>query len=248
MTASTGTVRVIRADDRHYWTNEWLTSWQSFPATGNFDLFGNAHGVLVVHNDDIVAPGEGLDAHQHQNMEIVTWVLDGAVAHRDSGGHQVILHPGTLGYMRAGRGITHSERNAAGHRAGTALRVVQMWVAPDTDGLAPAHAEHDFTAALAGGQPVVVASGLPAHAGTGALQIANRFAALHIARPAARQTLTLPAAPYGHLFLARGRARVAGVELGPGDAVRSTDAPALTVTATDDAEVLFWEMHARFDV
>lgn len=132
---------VIRAADRLHWTNEWLTSQQSFPATGNYDLFGNAHGVLLVHNDDVVGPGEGLDAHQHQNMEILTWVVDGAVAHRDSQGHEGVLSAGTLGYMSAGRGITHSEGNADRSHSGAPLRVIQMWLAraPASECSCPAH-------------------------------------------------------------------------------------------------------------
>lgn len=243
------TAELIRAADRHHWANEWLTSRQSFPATGNYDLYGNAHGVLVVHNDDLVDAGEGLDAHQHQNMEILTWVLDGTVAHKDSHGTEVVLHPGTLGHMRAGRGITHSERNAdTRRRGGEQLRVVQMWVAPHTDGLDPSHAERDFTAALEAGTPVVAASGRPEHAGTGALEIANRFAALHLARPRAGQRIDLPSAPFGHLFVARGAVDVDGTgTLTEGDALRTTDA-GVALTAVDDAEIVYWEMHAGFDV
>lgn len=69
-------LEIIRAGDRHHWRDAWLDSWQSFPATGNFDLAANAHGVLLVHNDDRVDAGETLDMHQHRDAEIVTWVLD----------------------------------------------------------------------------------------------------------------------------------------------------------------------------
>ncbi|MEZ5210715.1 pirin family protein [Gordonia sp. (in: high G+C Gram-positive bacteria)] len=240
------TSEIIRADDRHHWRNEWLTSWQSFPATGNYDLFGNAHGVLVVHNDDVVDPGEGLDAHHHQNMEILTWVVEGAVAHRDSYGNEVVLRPGTIGHMSAGRGITHSERNAGTRHDGARLRVVQMWVAPHADGLPPAHAEHDFSAELATGEPVAVASGRAGH--PGALPIANRFATLHVARPHRGTAIELPAAPFGHLYVVRGSVVVEDAELAAGDALRTTGASGLTLTAQDDAEILYWEMHAAFDV
>ncbi|GAA4752530.1 pirin family protein [Gordonia alkaliphila] len=242
-------VELRPAADRHYWANEWLTSWQSFPATGNYDLFGNAHGVLVVHNDDVVAAGEGLDAHQHQNMEILTWVLEGAVRHKDSRGHELVMQPGTLGYMRAGSGITHSEKNADTSHRGERLRVVQMWVAPHSDGLEPSHAERDLAAALASGEPVVAASGRAEHRDSGAIEIANRFAALHLAQPRAGQTIELPAAPFGHLYVARGQVSVNGAEpIVEGDALRTTDAGPLTVTAVDDAEIVYWEMHAAFDV
>lgn len=239
----------VRAADRLHWANEWLTSRQSFPATGNYDLFGNAHGVLVVHNDDLVDPGEGLDTHQHQNMEILTWVVEGAVAHRDSSGNELVLPAGTLGHMSAGSGIAHSERNADTRYSGDSLRVIQMWVAPHADGLPPSHAERDFSDALASGEPVVVASGREEHAGSAALAINNRFATMHLARPRSGQTISLPAAPYGHLFVVRGAVTLDDqTELAEGDALRTVDESTLTLTALDDAEVLFWEMHASFDV
>ena len=105
-------VTVIRAAERDHWRSEWLESWQSFPATGNFDLTANAHGVLMVHNDDRVDAGEGLDMHRHRDVEIVTWVLEGVLRHRDSIGNEGLLKPGVVQRMTAGRGITHSEGNA----------------------------------------------------------------------------------------------------------------------------------------
>lgn len=118
------TATVIRADERYFWNNEWLTSRQSFPGTGNFDIFANAHGVLAMHNDDEVIAGEGLDSHQHENMEIVTWVAEGAVRHRDSSGHTETISAGSIGAMTAGRGIRHSESNANGRASRQKLRVV----------------------------------------------------------------------------------------------------------------------------
>ncbi|MCF8572058.1 pirin family protein [Gordonia sp. HY002] len=248
-------ITVIESADRHFWANEWLTSRQSFPGTGNFDLFDNAHGVLVMHNDDVVDAGEGLDAHRHQNMEILTWVLDGAVTHRDSAGNTGTLPAGTLGVMSAGTGITHAETNAATRAERSPLRVVQMWVAPHTDGLPPQQSEHRFDDTLASGQPVIVASGRPEHEGSDVARIANRFAALHIARPLPGATIDLPGAPFGHLYVARGAVTVdADGEqhgLGEGDAVRLTDSGAVQVTAAIDAdrpEILYWEMHASFDL
>ncbi|GEE00835.1 putative pirin-like protein [Gordonia spumicola] len=246
-------ITVVPAADRLHWANEWLTSRQSFPGTGNYDLFGNAHGVLVMNNDDVVDPGEGLDAHHHQNMEILTWVLDGAVTHRDSLGHEVTLGEGVLGRMTAGTGITHSERNASSRADRKALRVIQMWVAPDTDGLPPSHSEHDVAAALATGEPVLVASGRPEHAGLDVAHIHNEYAALHIAKPVPAAAISLPGAPYGHLFVARGSVTVdvdgETRELSEGDAARLTDAGGIVVRGTsDDAEILYWEMHATFDI
>ncbi|TSD96971.1 pirin family protein [Gordonia rubripertincta] len=235
---------IIRAAERHHWRNEWLESWQSFPATGNFDLAANAHGVLLVHNDDRVDAGEGLDRHQHRDAEIVTWVLDGALRHRDSTGNDGILKPGVVQRMTAGRGIAHSEGNATGRFDGTDLRVVQMWVAPDEAGLEPGYAEADVTDALASGELVVVVSGLSRHATTAPVTINNSAAALHVARTPADKTVTLPAAPYGHLYVARGSVDVDGHTLGEGDAVRTRRAGEISLNSPGGAEILFWEMHA----
>ncbi|MFD0839820.1 pirin family protein [Williamsia serinedens] len=242
-------IEVIRDRDRHHWTDGAVTSAQSFPATGNFDLAANAHGVLMVHNDDVVDTGAGFDTHRHENVEIVTWVLDGAVEHRDSKGNHGVLTPGLIQRMSAGRGITHSERNASTRAEDVAAHVVQMWLPPDADGRDPSYAEHDFTAELADGALIPVVSGRAAHRDSSALDIGNRFVALHAARPRAVQSVTLPAAPFGHLFVARGAVVLDGTgQLDTGDAVRTTDAGELLVTATDDAEILFWEMHASFDL
>ncbi|GAA1481612.1 pirin family protein [Gordonia sinesedis] len=245
--------RVIRAADRHHWSNEWLDSRQSFPATGNFDLRATAHGVLLVHNDDRVDSGEGLDMHQHRDAEIVTWVVDGALAHRDSDGNSGTLHAGTVQVMSAGRGIRHAERNAATRASRSTLRVIQMWVAPEYPGGQPTYAERDVAGELAGGALVPLASGLPRHADSPALPLANRFAALYAARLPAGGTVTLPPAKFGHLFVVTGDVEVsasgpdvAAYRLTEGDALRTVDAGELSVAADRPAEVLFWEMHAGF--
>lgn len=238
------TVRVIRAGERYHWSNEWLDSWQSFPSLGNFDLTEHAHGVLVTHNDDRVDAGEGFDTHQHKDMEILTWVLEGSLRHKDSQGGEGTIVPGMIQRMTAGRGIRHSERNGSTRRENARLHVVQMWVAPEYAGLDPGYAERDFTAELATGELVTVASGMPDHADTTAITLANSYAALHIARPSAGQPITLPPARYGHLFMTHGTVNIDGLgTLGVGDAVRFTDSPPTTVTADSPAEVLYWEMH-----
>lgn len=241
-------VHIIRSAERYHWNNEWLDSKQSFPATGNFNLFDNAHGVLMVNNDDTVLAGEGLDRHHHRNAEILTWVLNGSVVHRDSNGTEGKITPGIIQRMTAGRGIAHSERNGSSRTDNIPARVVQMWVAPDTDDLDPSYEEQDLTEQLAGGELFVAASGMERDVNTTAVTIANRFAALHIAAPKAGKSVTLPPARFGHLYVARGVLSFGEEILREGDAVRFTDAGAQTITAVDDAEILYWEMHAGFDL
>ncbi|UPW07301.1 pirin family protein [Gordonia terrae] len=239
--------QVIRAADRHGFRSEWLDSRQSFPVTGNFDLTANAHGVLLVHNDDRVDAGEGFDAHFHRDAEIITWVLEGAVAHRDSFGNTGVITPGIAQRMSAGRGITHTEANASRRSEDRDLRVIQMWVAPEHAGGEPGYAERDFTTDLAAGGLVTVASGMPEHTDTTAISIKNPHAALHVARLGSGQSVILPPAPFGHLYVARGGVELDdGIQLAEGDALRTTDHGDVTVSATMDTEILFWEMHSTF--
>ncbi len=262
------TVTVVRSAERDRWRDGAVDSRQSFPATGAFDLAAGAFGALLIHNDDVVGPGEGFEVHDHRDVEIVTWVLAGRVRHTDRAGHTGVVGPGQVQRISAGRGISHTEHNAAGALERERLRVVQMWIAPDTAGGDPGYAQADFSGALSAGDPVTVVSGLARDAGSPALAIGNSQVALHIARPRPGRPITLPGARYGHLFVATGSAEVSvdhgdgpaekPVALGAGDALRVGDAGQLTVTASspggaaaapgDEAdaptEILYWEMHA----
>ncbi|WP_227980883.1 pirin family protein [Nocardia spumae] len=245
-------VRIVRSEQRYRWRNEWLDSRQSFPATGNFDLAANAHGLLMVHNEDIVEAGAGFDTHQHRNTEIITWVLEGTVVHQDSQGHSGLIHPGLAQRMSAGAGILHSERNGALRHERQDLHVVQMWIPPDEDGRRPSYQEADIRAELARNELVTVASGLARHRAETAITLGNRYAAFHAARLDPGHSVRLPEAPSGHVFLARGAVIVEGggsdgeLTLAAGDALRTTDAGARRITAVSPSEVLIWEMHATF--
>lgn len=238
-------VRVIRGADRHHWRNEWLESWQSFPVTGNFDLAGNAHGLLMVNNEDTVSPGEGFDMHFHRNTEIITWVLEGSVVHRDSLGNEGTIHPGLAQRMSAGTGINHAERNGAGRSERTPLRVVQMWIPPDELNGDPSYQELDITTELAGNTLLPMASGMRKYKGDAAITFGNSYATLHVARLDAGKSVQVPDAPYGHVFLTHGQAELEDVGvLEHGDAVRLTATGGQRVTAADGgAELLVWEMH-----
>ena len=238
------TLTHIPSEQRHHWWNEWLDSKQSFPATGNYDLAANAHGLLMVHNEDTVFPGEGFDSHEHRNMEILTWVLEGTLAHTDSEGNSGLIRPGLIQRMSAGTGIRHTERNASSLTSRDKLRVVQMWIPPDADGRVPSYDELDVRDELASGELVCVASGMPGRSG---IHIGNRFAALHVARLAPGQSITVPDAPFGHVFVADGSATFEDIgDLAQGDAVRLTSTGGHRVTASTASEIMIWEMHATF--
>ncbi|UGQ14090.1 pirin family protein [Yinghuangia sp. ASG 101] len=235
---------IRRAADRFHTEAGWLDSHHSFSFSRHYDPANTHFGQLLVSNDDIVAPGTGFDTHPHRDMEIVTWVLSGGLVHQDSEGHSGLIHPGLAQRMSAGRGILHSEKNdlPAGAEP-VPVRFVQMWVLPDEGGIAPGYEQLDVTADLARGGLVPVASGRPGH--EAAIRIHQKDAALHAARLAPGQAVTLPTAPYVHLFVARGTVALEGAgPLAEGDAVRVTGAEGQRLTAETDAEVLVWEMHS----
>jgi quercetin 2,3-dioxygenase len=238
------TADVRRGGDRHRTLTEWLDSRHSFSFGPFYDPADTGFGLLVVNNDDIVAPGTGFDTHRHQDMEIVTWVLRGSLVHQDSEGHSGLIYPGLAQRMSAGTGILHSERNDTPTEP---VRFVQMWVLPDSPGLSPSYQQLDVADALRGGDLVPVASGLPHHRDATAIRINQKDAGLSVARLRPGGTAHLPAAPYVHLFVAECTVHLEGTgELGPGDAARITAAEGQRLTAgSDGAEILVWEMHSR---
>ncbi len=235
------TVKIRRAADRAVTRAPWLQSRHSFSFGDHYEPDNTHHGLLLVNNDDIVAPATGFDTHPHRDMEIVTWVLQGALAHQDSAGNQGVIYPGLAQRMSAGSGILHSEKNDSDTEP---VHFVQMWVIPDETGISPGYQQSEIDADGLDGGLLTVASGMPGH--DAAITLHNRNAALHIARLQPGDTVTLPAAPYLHLFVATGRLELEGADsLDEGDAVRFTDTDGRRLAAVEPAEVLTWEMHAK---
>jgi redox-sensitive bicupin YhaK (pirin superfamily) len=242
-------VDVRRAGGRARTRTSWLDSSHSFSFARHYDPGNTHHGLLLVNNDDVVAPGTGFETHPHRDMEIVTWVLGGTLVHQDSIGNSGVIYPGLAQRMSAGTGILHSEKNDAGPRDEPAthdpVHFVQMWVVPDEDGVTPGYEQLEIDDELLRGGLLTVASGMPGHDGDTAIRIRNRYAALHAARLRPGGSVELPDAPYLHLFVPRGTVTLEGTgPLDTADAVRFTAAGGQRVTATEPAEILVWEMHA----
>ena len=240
--ASDISTEIRRADQRFHTRTEWLDSRHSFSFGPHYDPANTHFGLLMVNNEDVVAAGRGYDTHAHNEMEVLTWVLAGALVHRDSAGHSGVIHPGVAQRMSAGTGILHSEKSDAGHD----VHFVQMWVVPDTEKIAPGYDQRDVGPALESGELLVVASGMPRHRHDSAISMRQEHAALYAARLAPGAGTVSPVAPLAHLFVARGSVELEGAGvLGTGDAARITGADGQRVTAgPDGAEVLMWEMHA----
>ena len=255
-------VDVRRAADRHVTNMGWLDSKQSFSFGGHRDFGNTHHGVLLVSNDDTVLPGTGFDTHPHRDMEIVTWVLDGSLVHKDSEGNSGVIYPGLAQRMSAGTGILHSERNDSWRPAGSApgsgsslasgdasgedpVRFLQMWVVPDERGITPSYEQLEVSDKHLRGGLMPIASGMDRYAGESAIRIKNRYATMHVARLVSGQTVEIPEAPWLHLFVAQGRVELEGAgELSVGDSGRFTAGGGHKVAAAEPSEIVVWEMHA----
>jgi redox-sensitive bicupin YhaK (pirin superfamily) len=232
-----GSFTIRQPHERFHTDLGWLDSWHSFSFGSHYDPNETGFGLLVVNNDDVVAPGGGFPPHSHRDMEIVTWVLEGELAHADSTGTDGVIRPGLAQRMSAGRGITHSEMNASQSRP---VHFVQMWVEADTDGIDPGYEQCDVSEALAAGGLVAVASG---QGHEGAVHIHQRDAVLWATRLADGASVEVPAAPHVHVFVARGEADLGGHRLLRGAAARLTRTGPLELTGgPEGAEVLVWQM------
>ncbi len=233
-------IDIRRSGERFHTKIDWLDSYHSFSFADHYDPANTHHGLLLVSNDDIIKADTGFRTHPHQDMEIVTWVLSGEIEHKDSVGNKGIIYPGLAQRMSAGSGIWHSEMNPRGD---TDVHLVQMWVLPDQERIAPSYEQLDINAQLDRGGLVPVASGRGHDA---AIKIRQRGAVLWGGRLKPGESVQVPDAPHTHLYIAKGAAELdeAG-RLAAGDAVRLTavGSPRLTADAATGAEVLIWEMN-----
>lgn len=234
---NSSTITIQRADDRFTTNIGWLDSKHSFNFGEHWAPQHNGFGLLLVNNDDIVAPAQGFGTHGHRNMEIVTWVLAGTLEHTDSEGNQGVLYPGLAQRMSAGRGIRHSEMNPS---PDTPVHFVQMWVLPDTDEIQPGYEQRDVNEQLDAGGLVPIASG-QGHPNT--ISIHQRDAVLWGARLDMGQSVEVPRNGHVHVFVALGAGMLSSSgQVSAGDAVRLADTDGGTFTATTDGtELLIWE-------
>ena len=201
----------------------------SFGASYDPDWVG--FGPMMCHDDHLLGTGQGFEEHPHEGLDIVTWVVSGAVRHEDSDGNVAELAAGECGVLAAGSGVRHSEL-ATG--AGPA-RFVQVWLRPDNPTSAPSHARAALDPAPGAGLVPVIGEGAP-------LQVDVAGASLRVARLEAGETLTLPAAPRLHVYVASGALLRFSLArpLQSGDAICLLDEPDHDVTAGVPTELLVW--------
>ncbi len=226
-----------KSAERGYADHGWLKSYHSFSFADYYDPAHMGHGPLRVINEDRIAPGSGFGTHGHRDMEIISYVLDGELAHRDSLGNGSVIRPGDVQRMSAGSGVRHSEYN---HAKDKTTHFLQIWIEPDVTGIAPGYEEKRFAEAEKQDRLRLVASPDGAE---GSVRI-HQDARLYVACLSAGRSLsqTLAAGRLGYLHLVRGALTVNGERLGTGDAAKLEGETALSLAASEDSELLLFDL------
>jgi len=228
---------IRRAAERGHANHGWLDSWHSFSFADYDDPAHVQFGPLRVINEDRVAPGAGFGTHGHRDMEIISYVLDGALAHQDSMGNGSTIRPGDVQRMSAGTGVQHSEFNASRQEL---VHFLQIWIQPDRKGLAPGYEERAFDAAEKRGRLRLIAS--PDRAAGSVLihQDARVYAGLFDGAERARLEVAPGRRIYVHV--ARGALAANGTALGAGDALKLTGTGTLELEQGRAAEALVFDL------
>jgi redox-sensitive bicupin YhaK (pirin superfamily) len=230
-------ITVRKSADRGHLNHGWLDTYHTFSFGDYYDPAQMSFRSLRVMNEDRVAPGQGFGMHGHRDMEIVTYVLSGALEHKDSLGHGEALRPGELQRMSAGTGIRHSEFNPS---ATELVHLYQIWLLPSVAGLAPSYEQKAFTADERHNRLRLVASPT-GEAGSLTIQ---QDARLYLATLNAGTTLTheLPTDRHAWLQVLRGAVTLNGTPLATSDGAAISDETHLTIAATEPAEVLLFDL------
>ncbi|MEV6482584.1 pirin family protein [Streptomyces sp. NPDC051576] len=213
---------VRRADERYPGGDPaaGIETRHAFSFGAHYDPDNLRFGAVIACNEERLAPGAGFDEHPHSHTEIITWVVEGELSHRDSTGHLTRVRPGDVQRLSSAAGVRHVERNDTDGP----LTFVQMWLAPLEPGGEPSY---EIVHGIADSTPYAVPE-------AGAM--------LHVRRLGPGERTAVPDSVHVYVHVVRGEVRMEGEKLGPGDAARITDARDLVVEAETGAELLMWEM------
>ncbi|MBE7942440.1 MULTISPECIES: pirin family protein [Ramlibacter] len=228
-----------KSSERGYADHGWLKSFHSFSFANYYDPEHMGWGNLRVINEDRIAPGTGFGTHGHRDMEIISYVLQGNLAHKDSMGNVKGIPPGDVQRMSAGRGVMHSEFN---HAPAQQTHFLQIWIQPNVTGIAPSYEQKTFEEAEKRGRLRLVASPDAAQGSVLIHADARLYAGLFDGNESA--TLALDPQRKAYVHLVRGELAVNGQPLGAGDAVRLEGESSLQLSGGRDAEVLVFELAA----
>lgn len=226
-----------RAGDRGYADHGWLKSYHSFSFADYHDPQHMGFGVLRVINEDRIQPGTGFGTHGHRDMEIISYVLEGALAHKDSMGNGSTIVPGDVQRMSAGSGVLHSEYN---HSNDGVTHFLQIWIEPNETGIAPSYEQKHFDVASRSGRLRLVASSDGREGSLRVHQDACLYAAL--LRKDERVVHRIAADRRAYVHLARGSATVNGQNLLAGDALKAAGVREIALEKAEGAEVLLFDL------
>ncbi|MEI6732628.1 MAG: pirin family protein [Comamonadaceae bacterium] len=232
-------LKIRKSNERGYADHGWLKSFHSFSFAGYYDAEHMGWGNLRVINEDRIAPGTGFGTHGHRDMEIISYVLAGNLAHKDSMGNVKGIPPGDVQRMSAGSGVQHSEFN---HAPDATTHFLQIWIEPNVTGIAPSYEQKTFTDAEKQGRLRLVASGDGAQGSVTIHADACLYAGLFDGEQNAELSLAAHRKCYVHLV--RGEIAVNGTTLFTGDAALLEDESSLSLSHAKDAEVLVFDLHA----
>ena len=230
-------MQVRRSGERGHADHGWLRSFHSFSFAEYYDPDHMGFGPLRVINEDRIRPGTGFGTHGHRDMEIISYVLEGALAHKDSSGNGSTIVPGDVQRMSAGRGVQHSEFN---HEKALETHFLQIWIEPDVRGIPPEYEQKHIPPSEKRGRLRLIASPDGAQGSLKIHQDARIYAALIDGREQAAHALDPGRRAYVHV--ARGKVEVNGVALEPGDAVAASGVDRIDLAGGDAAEVLLFDL------
>ncbi len=226
-----------KSEERGHANHGWLDAHHSFSFAEYYDPKQMGFGSLRVLNDDRIAAGGGFGTHGHKDMEIITYVLDGELAHKDSMGNGSVIRPGDVQRMSAGKGVMHSEFN---HAPDSQTHLLQIWITPDQLGIAPGYEEKHFDSAAKRGRLRLVASPQGEEGAVTIHQDARLYVGLFDGAESA--AMTLPAGRRAYVHVARGEVHVNGIALKEGDGLKATDEGQLEISQGRQAEVLLFDL------
>ena len=229
---------IRKSNERGHANHGWLDTYHSFSFAHYYDPAHMGFRTLRVINEDRIRGGAGFGTHPHQDMEILTWVLDGSLEHKDSTGGGSVIRPGTIQRMSAGSGITHSEFN---HSKTDTTHLLQIWIQPERRGITPSYEEKTFDPAEWQGKFRVLASPT---ARDGAVNI-HQDVELAVADFAAGDTANETIRPHRHAWvqIVSGRHMVNGHELEAGDAIAISEDDQLTIETSEAGQVLWFDLN-----
>jgi redox-sensitive bicupin YhaK (pirin superfamily) len=230
-------IELRRAAERGHASHGWLDSYHSFSFADYYDPAHMGFGSLRVINEDRVQPGKGFGTHGHRDMEIISYVLDGQLEHKDSMGTGSVIAPGDVQRMSAGRGVMHSEYNPSPDRP---VHFLQIWIEPNVGGIAPSYEQKRFEPAAKRGRLALIASADGRDGSVTIHQDASVYATLLDGED--QVTHALAAGRRAYVHVARGSVHANGVALRAGDAAKLTAEPVLRLGGAAAAEVLLFDL------